>query len=191
MKKYFLCLIFLCGNAMAQPTSVAGITPGKTTIEELSGLVDVDGIISKKLSEGANYTRIRSMNRRSATLMILNGVVYKVDISLAYEDNANFIDALIEKYGRPGNVLGSIDKVICQNKMGAKFERYQGLKREMWPENSGVQALIQWRADECDYSASPSYILYHSKTVNEMELKKNQEDARIRDEKMNKIKEAL
>lgn len=176
-------------NSLAQPTSLAGITPGKTTLEQLNNLVQPDGMLTKKIGEGNNSVKIPTLNGRSASVDVLNGVVYRVKTYIIF--NNTLLDALTEKYGKPSEIIGSIDKVVCENKIGGKFERVQGVRRELWPQKDGVQAEIEWHAGECANSAIPSYIINHVQTIEEIRKRVREKEEKIKMDKINKVKDLL
>jgi hypothetical protein len=188
MKMLFFSILFSFGSAVAQPTSIAGITPGKTSIEELRNLAEPNVPISKKIEEGTSFVRIKALDK-SALVKTKNGVVYWLNIFTKADDD--LLKVLNSKYGKPQKVVGEISKVICQNKFGAREERVEGVRFEFWPSKDGVQALIEWRAGECDYSATPSYTLYDINIFNGEEIKRKHQEDKIKDEKLNRIKDLL
>jgi hypothetical protein len=182
-------LIFFPANA--QPTSIAGITPGKTTLEELKVLVrDPKELEDRKKSyffvklsqfDGAPFTVIHQQN----------GIVYEVKVSV-YAGEA-MLNALFQKYGEPTRKIGKFGTTKCSNKMGATFEYLSGTESLLWPAKSGIQALVKTEADgdSCKESISSYYILRHIETVEAIN-KKSAEEARQKSESaINKIKDAL
>lgn len=176
-------------NSLAQPTSLAGINPGRTTLEELKNLVQPDGRLTKNIGEGNNYVKITALDGRSATVEVLNGVVYRVRTYIIFDNT--LLDALIAKYGKPTEIIGSIDKVVCENKLGGKFDRVQGVRRELWPQKDGVQAEVELYAGECSQSATSSYIINHLQTIEEIKRKVREEEDKIKSDKINKVKDLL
>jgi hypothetical protein len=166
MKKIpLLGLALFCVAASAQPTSFGGITPGKTTPEELNSLakeVTVDGstfIILLKQPEG-----------KRIAAKALGQVVYRLTVPL--DDSPELKLALIEKYGQPNMKVGEIQKVTCQNGLGVTTERFEkGMEEELrWPAKDNVQgALVSLAREECAESLSEVYTLSHIPTVSALD----------------------
>jgi hypothetical protein len=186
MKKYFLCLIFLCGNAMAQPTSVAGITPGKTTTEELKALV-VDP--TKITNDNFHIVDLKGLNDKMAFVKSKNGIVYEVEISLMFDPEV--VVALVSKYGKPSRKIGEIKKVVCQNKLGAKFDRVEGRMVEYWRMKDGIQAALVHKANKCDENSYMNYLIYHEKIKTEVDAIEENERAKQFGNKVEKINKGI
>ncbi len=182
-------IIALCGFQMliawAQPVSISGITPGRTTIADLKDLL-VDG---GDVKDGENLVSLKELGKL-AEIKINNGVVYEVKLSLM--SNRDILSALKTKYGEPKNISGKVRSIKCQNGLGASFDGYEGAQLESWPVKEGVVASIEWvAAYKCAKFAVPTYYLRHvetNKQINEILMKeKNQKE----NDEMGKLKKSL
>lgn len=189
MKKLIssLSLSLCCIAASAQPTSFGGITPGKTTLKELKGLV--------KKSDGATrdsryvYVTLKQPEDQRATVGLQNGVAYGVEIDISFSPELK--QALIAKYGSPQITIGGIKSVICQNKFGGSFNRYEGMESRLWPVKDGVQGGIEYFAGECAERISERYALRHIATGAVIEEKRQDEARRKAKEQRGKLDGAL
>jgi hypothetical protein len=184
MKK-LVCLLCLplCGLvASAQPTSVGGITPGKTTLAELKGLVTQ----SYDSEDGRFDVRLKQLGNMSAAVWFQNGIVYQVNTFFDY--SPEFEEALIAKYGEPTIKVGEIEIVKCQNKFGATFDRYQGQETQFWPAKDGVQGGLEYVAlTECATEVTKKYVLSHVATVQAIEEKSEEDKRKNSEEKRRKL----
>lgn len=189
MKKltFLLILSLCCFAASAQPTSIGGITPGKTTLEEMKGLVKLgDGIGGKRYE----VVRLALMEDLLAVVMIQNGVVYEVKIDTGYSDVLR--QALMAKYGQPKIKVGGIRTVNCQNRFGATFKRYRGEESLLWPVKDGVQGGIEYYTlGECSEYIFERYALRHVAAVEAMKEKEEEEARRKTESQRNKLDGAL
>ncbi len=170
MNKFKLILLALlsfglmgCGNPGYGPTSIAGVTPGKTTLEELRLLVK-DPL---KVEGDYHIVGLKGLDNKMAYISSRNSIVYEVDINLMFE--SEILDALISKYGKPIRKTGEIKKVVCQNKLGGNFDRVEGEMIEYWREKDGIQATIVHRAGTCAEESFASYVIYDKKIKSEVE----------------------
>ena len=168
MRKLLLWLsLFFCCVAAAQPTSIGGITPGKTTRNELKSLVNkLDKHSSKDFFTG-------EMKQPEGTFIfgsLQDDVVYEVLVLLTRSPELK--QALVGKYGPPNIKVGSIQTVTCKNKFGASFTRLDGREELLWPVKDGVQGGMTRSAVNCADYTSESYILRHIATVKAIEAKK-------------------
>lgn len=188
MKKlmFMLCLSLCSLVASAQPTSLGGITPGKTTRDELKSLtqepdeVGTENYVSLKLKqpEGAR-----------ASVILQNDVVYEVKVGLDLQPELK--SALIEKYGQPKIKVGTIRKVTCQNKLGGSFVRLDGAEELRWPAKGGVQGAIYRLAGVCAEYFYENYLLRHVATVNAIEKKEALQKSKEAEEKRRKLGDAF
>ncbi|MDR3298502.1 MAG: hypothetical protein LBU43_00495 [Candidatus Accumulibacter sp.] len=181
-------LIFFPANA--QLTSIAGITPGKTTLEELKVLVRDP----KKLEDSKNssfFVGLSQLDNKMATVSLQNGTVYKVEVMLF--DSEAMLNALFQKYGEPTRKIGKLGTTKCSNKMGATFEYLSGTESLLWPAKNGIQALLKTHAfgDGCSELIGRYYILMHIETVEAINKKSAEEARRKSESAINKIKDAL
>lgn len=176
MRKLLIWLsLFFCCIAAAQPTSFGGITPGKTTRDELISLVST-------LSQGASedsffYAEMNQPEGAYISGQLHGDVVYEVDVSLSLSPELK--QALLGKYGPPKFKVGSIRTVTCKNKFGASFTRLDGREELRWPVKDGVQGGITRFARSCANGISEHYTLRHNATVKAIEAK---EAAQLRKE---------
>ena len=180
-------LSLCCFAASAQPTSIGGITPGKTTLGELKGLTNMwDGVTGDMRYVGVS---LKQLEGKPTTVHLQNGVVYQVNIDISFSPVLN--EALIAKYGQPNTKDGKIRTVNCQNQFGAISKRYEGEESQLWPVKDGVQGGIESFARRCEEYISVRYVLRHVATVEAMK-QKEEEEARSKAEKQrSKIDGAL
>ncbi len=185
------------------PTSIADITPGKTTIEELKNLivepskddyVSGDEVTPKKLEKsttpymnGRYSARLRGLNKKTATIYINNGVVYKLTLSLFLDEEA-ISSALFEKYGKPTIKEGAIIEVTCTNGFGASFQRPAGEEKLQWKPNLGIRAYIRSIAGDCKNNIFKSYIIEDISTLQALDAEKTARKAKEISEKVEKIR---
>lgn len=180
MKKLmFLLLALACGifNAHAQPSSIGGIVPGKTTLEELKSLIDepkdqIEAIVTigpSGLNEETKYQEVilKNLDRKRVRFEMKDGVIYRVELSLYLFPEVAV--ALIGKYGEPKIKKGAIKEVTCQNKLGASFQRFEGEERLFWRENAGIQACFYNSARNCSEDIYRRYVIEHVATVKAIE----------------------
>lgn len=173
-KQMFLLGLALLGlAASAQPTFFGGITPGKTTREDLKSLVlepdrvDTVNGFSVKLKQPENQL---------VSIRLQNDVVYKVSAHLDFPGEV-LKQALIEKYGRPTINAGTMGVVNCRNQYGAFSSRHEGRKELQWPAKNGVQGAIVHTANgDCGtfYSSLEHFELSHVATVRAIEEKRKE-----------------
>lgn len=177
-----LGLTLCCLAASAQPTSLGGITPGKTSRAELKSLaqefddVDVKNVVSVKLKQP---------ERMNATVHLQNDVVYMVEVYLQLRPELE--DALIAKYGQPKIQNGAIRRVTCKNEFGASSERFEGKEERRWSAKDGVQGLIRRRAGSCATSYTEYYVLRHVATVEAIENNSVDQEKKEAQEKLRKL----
>jgi hypothetical protein len=181
MKKLIslLTLSLCCFAVTAQPTSLGGITPGQTTLEELKGLGNIVGSVTGDMR--FVHVKLKQLEGTSATVSLQNGVVYEVSIRI--DDQHELKPALFTKYGRPQMTFGGLRKIECQNKSGATYDGYEGDERRLWPVRDGVQGEIQFQPGvRCSGLILEMYVLKHVATVLAMQAKR-EEEARAEAEK--------
>ncbi len=187
MKRFlFLASWVVAFNSWAQPATIAGIFPGKTTIEELRELV-VDPI--KIDNNNYHIVKLKELNNEMATVFNKEGVVYKVEIDLM--SNLEMAVALTSKYGKPTKKVGEIKKVTCQNKLGGKFERVEGKMVEYWRPKGGVQAALVHTAYQCGTRIYSLYTIYHEKTQTQIDYLNRQEEFKNFSDKIDKINKGI
>ena len=188
MKKFlFLVFYAITLNSWAQPISVAGIYPGKTTIEELRELV-LDPL--KDNDEDSYIVHLKELDNESATVYHKDGFVYKVEIDLMFKSSEIAI-ALTSKYGRPSKKIGQIKKVTCQNKLGGRFDRIEGKMVEYWRPKGGVQAALVHTAYPCGSTIYSLYTIYHEKTQSQIDYMSRQEEVKNFSNKIEKINKGI
>lgn len=164
MRKLLLWLsLFFCCIAAAQPTSFGGITPGKTTLNELKSLFKEDDFIVEK---GNFAGQLKQPERVSISGNFRDDVVYKIEVSI---HSPELKQGLITKYGVPKIKVGSIRTVTCKNKFGASFSRLDGKEELRWPANEGVQGGIERLAGNCGDQIYETYSLRHNATIKAIE----------------------
>jgi hypothetical protein len=168
-----LCLALLGLAASAQPTFFGGITPGKTTREDLKSLVlEPDRVDTVNHFE----VKLKQPENQLVSISLQNDVVYKVsaDVNLF---NEVLKQALIEKYGQPTINAGTMGVVICQNGYGASIRRQEGRKELQWPVKNGIQgAIVNTANGNCGpyYSSNENFELSHVATVRAIEEKRKE-----------------
>jgi hypothetical protein len=188
MKKLIILLgLVLCWfAASAQPTSFGGITPGKTTREELKGLVQKSADVRAK--DAIVSVRLKQPEGQYVTARLQNDVVYEVHTML-FEPELK--SALTEKYGHPNIKVGAIKKVTCKNNFGASFMRFDGEEELRWPVKDGVQGLLNRWTAECGVDIYEMYVLRHVATVRELEDNSAEQAKKEADEKRRKLGDAF
>jgi len=183
MKKLIplLSLSLCCFAAFAQPTSFGGITPGKTTREELKGLVTEPNKVGA--SSDPPVLTLKQPERVPITVTFRNDVVYIVTSTLSVQgyDSADvdadmsrqgsqLKQALIDKYGSPTVGMGKgIREIRCQNGYGATSRGLSGSEGLAWPDKDGVRAAIyRVVSRECPPRGSEAYFLIDVAIANAM-----------------------
>lgn len=189
MNIYFslLVLLFAClSNVHAQPTSIAGIIPGKTTVTNL-----VDLVTKHKNLEDSDFhlVELKNLDGTMAFVKSSNGVVYNVEVHLF--SDSEMLAALLSKYGKPVKKSGAIKRVKCGNKLGATFDRVEGEVREYWRPNDGIQAYLIHRALQCAESLHTTYVIENIQTARTKELEETTSRIQETVNKVNKMKEGL
>lgn len=179
-------LTFISLNGWSQPKSIGGVVPGKTTSEELRELVaDPRGVNG----DGFQIVDLKELDNKTAYVYTKDGVVYQVEVGLMFEPE--ILVALVSKYGKPVKKVGEIKKVVCQNKLGGKFDRIEGSIVEYWKPKEGVQATLVHTASECAESVYTKYIIYHEKTKNEVDKLNREERLKNIGNKVDKINKGI
>lgn len=181
-----LSLSFCCLASIAQPTSFGGITPGKTSREELKSLVQKSGDVGLK---DFVITDLKQLEGQKVFVLLQNNVVYQV-LTLS-SISSELKQALFDKYGQPNVKIGAIKTVNCQNNFGATFERVEGSEELRWPVKDGVQGVIQRVAGKCSERIGETYVLSHIATVQVMEKKSKEKTSKELEEKLRKLGGAL
>lgn len=176
----------LAAVAHAQPTSIAGITPGETTLETLKTLITEPQKIDNADFQIVNLI---GLDKKMAYTYSKNGVIYRVEFPLSFEQEIKL--ALISKYGNPKRKQGSIKKVTCQNRLGASFERFEGEERIFWEPKTGIQAYLQRSAHDCASDIYEKYIIEHIQTAKSIEAEKAAERTKKLLDNVNKAKDNL
>lgn len=177
----FLC----CLTASAQPTSLGGITPGKTTRMELRNTVKT----FHKVDESTASVEFKDPVGLGATIHFQNDVVYEVQVLLQLRPELEY--ALVEKYGQLYIHDGHFGRVTCQNEFGATAMRFEGSDERRWPAKDGVQGLIARRAGNCSKSYSEYYVLRHVATVEAMKNNKADQVKKEAEEERRKLGDAF
>lgn len=189
MKKLiFLFILSLCVlGVSAQPTSFGGITPGKTTREELKSLVMPKGGHSVGGSDREEVL-LKQPEGEVAVVQFKNNVVFRVSTTLT----PGLKEALYEKYGRPQTITGNLRTVNCRNKLGASFERFQGFENSLWPVKDGVQGKItRIAAFDCAETLYTFYALTDVATETALKEKQAEEATRNAEKQRSKYEDAL
>lgn len=193
MKKINLILLILlisglmgCGKIEYGPVSIAGVTPGKTTLEELRSLVTEP---QKIKNDDFQIVNLKGLDNKMAFINSRESIVYEVEVSLLFE--SEMLIALISKYGKPVRKTGEIKKVICQNKLGGSFNRVEGEMIEYWREKDGIQATIVHNAGECAKETYISYNIYDKKIKSIVEGERNLEKLKKLDNKIEQINKGI
>ena len=185
MKKLLSVLGFSlwCLAAYAQPTTFGGITPGRTTLVELKELGKIHAINDSQLV-------LKLPQDTPVSIRHQNGVVYEVKISESFTSEVK--SSLIEKYGQPQITEGEIKKVICRNKLGTSFERYEGRKRQLWPIKDGVQGEFEFDTHVgCSTGIAQVYLLKHVATFDSIKAEKEEDDKRKAETQRRKLEGVL
>jgi hypothetical protein len=173
----------LCSlTAFAQPTSFGGITPGKTSRDELKSLVEKSDNVGAKNDISVE---LKHPEGQRATVRLQNDVVYEVEVSLTLQPELK--SAVMEKYGQPKIKVGAIRKVTCGNKLGASFERLEGEEERRWPVKDGVQGAINRLAGVCAELIYEDYVLRHVATVKAIDSYKAEQAKKEADERRRKL----
>lgn len=167
-------------------TSIAGITPGKTTLEDLKSLV-VDP--SKVGNDNYHIVELKKLNNGMAFIRSKDSIIYKVELPVSY--NPEIVVALIEKYGTPKTKKGGINEVTCKNGFGASFQRLEGMEDLLWEANAGTQAYLHKWAKDCGENVNQYYIIEHIETVEALNLAEGAERAKVMSNKVDKAKAGL
>ncbi|MDH0427952.1 hypothetical protein [Stutzerimonas stutzeri] len=167
-------------------TSIAGITPGKTTLEDLKNLV-----VNPSTVDSSNYhiVELKELNNGMAFIKSKDSTVYKVELPVSY--NPEIVVALIEKYGAPKIKNGGINEVTCQNGLGASFQRLEGMEDLLWKPNAGTQAYLHKWAKDCGEEVNQTYIIEHIETVKALDLAERAERVKVMSNKVDKAKAGL
>lgn len=187
-----LSLALCCFAASAQPTSFGGVTPGKTTREELKSLVIVKETSSDYFKLGdkdAGPVLLKQFEHKYANVLLRNDVVYEVSVSV---DTPELEQALNKKYGQPKIKIGGLRTVNCQNKFGASFNRIAGNLRLLWPVKDGVQGEFESDAKgSCPDTVFHRYVLRHVATVKAVEEESKEKERKEVEKQRNKLDGAL
>jgi hypothetical protein len=170
-----LGISLFCLAASAQPTSFGGITPGKTSREELKSLVQKSDEVGIENKNDINV-KLKQPDGMSVMVKLQNDVVYQVMLVFSVENEMK--SALIEKYGRPKITGGNIKSATYQNKFGASFEGFIGRGESKWPVKDGVQGALLFVAPTCMELPGQGYVLYHVATVETIENNRAEEKRR-------------
>jgi hypothetical protein len=193
-------------DAPLGPTAIAGVTPGKTTLEDLKSLIKepstggytpADEITPdrlhkdfKKYFNGKYSAELKNLNGKIANLFLNNGVVYKVSISTSLEGEA-IKTALFEKYGKPTIKTGSMKDITCTNGFGASFQRSEGEVSLQWKPNEGVRAYLHSSSGNCQSNVYESYIVEDIATVKNLAAAEAAREIKSRTEESEKVKQGL
>lgn len=204
MKNLIFCIcLLLCSLAQAQPVSFGGITPGKTTREEVKSLIsgksgrlsmlgldkDKNDVETDLSSESVS---LKDLDGISVTVDFQGDVIYRVKWMLSdWGSDADIKFGLLRKYGTPKIKSGGIRTVTCRNGFGASFMRLQGEEELRWPIKNGVQALFIRKASSCDKYVTETYVIHHVATSNALNAAKIAEEEEQSKSKRKKIDAAL
>lgn len=193
-------------DAPLGPTAIAGVTPGKTTLEDLKSLIKesatggytpADEITPdrldrdfKKYANGQYSAELKNLSGKIVTLFLNNGVVYKVSISTSLEGEA-IKTALFEKYGKPTIKTGSMKEITCTNGFGASFHRSEGEVSLQWKPNDGVRAYLHSSSGNCQSNVYESYVVEDIATVKNLAAAKAAQEIKSRTEESEKVKQGL
>lgn len=176
-------------------TSIAGITPGKTTFEELKNLVTnpekLNLITEPGRLNNVNFhiVELKALNGEGAHLFSNNGVVYQVVLTIS--DYSEIGVALTEKYGAPKTKKGGLKEVTCQNGYGASFKRLEGTEDLLWKPNDGIQAYFRRWARDCKDIVFQTYTIEHVATVQMLKAIADAESAKTMSNTVDKLKAGL
>lgn len=189
-------------NTNTRPISIAGISPGETSSDDLKKLISdpnaldgyfhVMGIRMERPEKDYYDVKLKCLDKKEAKAYIKNDVVYKVEIFLNQhnpKDQAINL-ALIEKYGKPTIRQGAIKKITCQNKLGASFLRFDGEERLSWKPSGGIQAYFQYFAS-CSEDIYQQYVIENSEMVQRLESEKRTKEFKELSDKAQKAKGRL
>ena len=182
------------------PTSIGGITPGKTTVDELKSLISNNDKTMQQsnvetMTKGDGklfFVNLRCLNNKSAILNISNHVVYKVDISVNYDPE--IVVALVKKYGKPEVKKGAIKIITCQSWLGASVQGYGGREQILWKPSNGIQAYIERAAYGCAQDIENldlNYVVEHIETVQAMEATQAAQRDKAASDRVDKVKGGL
>ena len=198
MKNLILCIcLLLCSLAQAQPVSFGGITPGKTTREELKSLISekreslLDLYKNKndvETDRSSESVRLKDLDGIGVTVDFQGDVIYRVEMALSsLWSDADIKSGLLRKYGAPKIKSGGIRTVTCRNGFGASFMRLQGEEELRWPIKNGVQAFFIRNASSCDKYVTETYVIHHvatSKALNAAKLAKEEKQSESKQKKI-------
>jgi hypothetical protein len=179
-----LCLNFI-SLAQAQPVSIAGIFPGKTTLDELRELVEDPNEVENK--NDTHNVSLKSLDNTRAFITSHNEIVYEISIELDLELSVS----LIQKYGKPRRSTGEIKKIVCRNGFGAKFDRLNGERREFWNQKEGIQAVLLHTARGCAEYITSEYVIYNLAMKKKVESARNLESIKEIESKINKLNKGI
>ena len=169
----------------AQPVSIAGIYPGKTTLDELKELVENPNEVENK--NDTHRVSLKALDNTRALISSYNEIIYEISIDLDLEISVS----LITKYGKPRRTVGEIKKVVCRNGFGAKFDRLNGERREFWNQKEGVQAVLVHTARGCAEDINSEYIIYNLAIKKKLESARNMESIKEIESKINKLNKGI
>ena len=188
------------------PTSIGGITPGKTTVDELKSLISINDKYMqqsdlKAMTKGDGYlssvsVNLRCLNNTPVSIDIKNLVIYRVTI-LGVNYFPEIVMTLVKKYGKPEIKKGAIETVTCQNRMGASFQGYEGREQILWKPSIGIQAYIERVANGCKGSIQDIkniysyYVVEHIETVQAMEAAQAAQRDKAVSDRVDKVKGGL
>jgi hypothetical protein len=189
IKNFIFVALALCLNlislAQAQPVSIAGIYPGKTTLDELRDLVENPNKV-ENINE-THMVSLKSLDNILAFITSHDEIVYEVSIVLDLELSVS----LNKKYGKPRRSTGEIKKIVCRNGFGAKFDRLNGERREFWNPKEGVQAVLVHTARGCAEDIYSEYIIYNIAMKKKVESARNLETIKEIESKINKLNKGI
>ena len=136
-----------------------------------------------------NYVKLKELDNKTAWVRTKNNIVYEVDINLMFDPEV--VVALLSKYGKPVRKVGEIKKVECQNKLGAKFDRVEGVRTEYWKAKDGIQAALVHKAYDCAEQSYVSYLIYHQKTKDEVDAEQQREKLKQIGDKIDKVNKGI
>ena len=204
MKNLIFCIcLLLCSLAQAQPVSFGGITPGKTTREELKSLISEKserlsmlGLDKDKndveIDLSSESVRLKDLDGIFVTVDFQGDVIYRVKLRLSgLWSDADIKSGLLRKYGDPKIKSGGIRTVTCRNGFGASFMRLQGEEELRWPIKNGVQALFIREASNCDKYVTETYVIHHVATSIVLNAAKLVKEVKQAESKRKKIDAAL
>lgn len=192
MKKILFLITLAAGTlaAYAQPTSFAGITPGKTTREELKSLlVEPTTMYSVDFGKYA----LKQPDGMKVSIRFHNDVVYELKVDFdEYPHTYDLIRALMDKYGVPKTSTGEMSMQTCRSKSGHSHPAFIGATHRPWPAKDGVQGAVHERADGCPNGfIKRDYLLRHLPTFEALELAKLEQARKDVEERRRKLGNAL